>query len=120
MRVIAFFILALTSSAVFAGYDIHITRKAFWADEDGPTISISDWEKYIAQDPQITPDTKNTKNDFLVSLGTETFPIWFNPILGELYTKNPSDDAIKKMIDVASRLGANAQGDDGELYPPAP
>jgi hypothetical protein len=33
------------------GYDVHITRKKFWADEHGLEITAEEWLQYVAGDP---------------------------------------------------------------------
>lgn len=38
------------------GYEIHITRKTEWFDEDGPEISLEGWKAYIASDPEMRLD----------------------------------------------------------------
>jgi hypothetical protein len=43
-----------------------------------------------------------------------------NPRFGELTTKNPSEAAIKKLIEMSKNLKARVQGDDGETYPLKP
>jgi len=98
------------------GYDLHITKKDFWADEEGIVIQKEEWIKYVSSDPDISPDKNNTENDFLVKDGDTDWPIWYDPSLGEIYTKNPSDKAIKKLKIIANELNAKLQGDDGELY----
>jgi hypothetical protein len=35
---------------------------------------------------------------------------------GNIYTKNPDNPMIKKMVQIAHRLNAIVQGDDGEGY----
>lgn len=117
-----FFALALwlVSSAALAGYDLHITRKQFWADKSGPTITFAEWKSYVRSDTQVVHDGRNTEHDFIVRLPGETFPIWYNPSLGEIYTKNPTEGAIKKLIDISRKLKAKVQGDDGEFYPVKP
>lgn len=32
------------------GYEVHITRKASWHDDEGPVISLDDWLGYVASD----------------------------------------------------------------------
>lgn len=120
MRTALALVLALFCQLAIAGYDIHITKKTHWADEEGPKISFSEWLKYVKADRQIAPDRANTRYEFLVRLRGETFPISYNPRLGELYTKNPSDPAIRKMVEISKKLNAKVQGDDGELYPARP
>lgn len=119
MRILAIALL-LVSTTAFAGYDLHVTRKEFWANESGPKITFVEWKAYVRSDRQIARDIKNGEEDFLVSLSKETFPVWYNSELGEIYTKNPSKNAIRKFIEIAKKLKAKVQGDDGELYPAKP
>jgi len=87
MKLIIAALLAMVSQLVYAGYDLHITKKDFWADENGPCISREEWNNYVKTDNQIQHDDKNSIDDFLVSLDLEQFPIWYNPYLCEIYTK---------------------------------
>jgi hypothetical protein len=41
-------------------------------------------------------------------------PLWW--YRGEVYTKNPDDHTLNKLIHIAHKLGARVLGDDGELY----
>ncbi len=120
MRVIIGLCLVLLSGLALAGYDAHITRKALWSDNVGPRISFVEWLDYVRSDPQVKRDPLNTENDFMVTLPGESFPLWFNPDGGEVYTKDPSDKALKKLIEIAKKMHARVQGDDGEFYPPEP
>ena len=117
MRLSTAALLSLLSTVAHAGYDAHITRKAQWSSESGPRITFQEWQAYVLADAQVRPDPLNTKNDFVVQLPGESFPLWFDPDLGELCMKDPSDHALQKLIDIARRLHARVQGDDGEFYP---
>lgn len=117
MRFIALILLLIASSTAFAGYELHITRKNHWADVAGPRITESEWQSYVQQDATIQNDARNSRDAFIVSVDGESFSIWYNPRLGELSTKNPSDAAIEIMKKIAARLKAKVQGDDGESYP---
>jgi hypothetical protein len=83
----------------------------------GPRITESEWQSYVQQDATIQNDARNSRDAFIVSVDGESFAIWYNPRLGELSTKNPSDAAIEIMKKIAARLKAKVQGDDGESYP---
>ena len=120
MRTIVGLSLVLLSGVALAGYDAHITRKANWFDDAGPRIAFKEWLKYVHTDAQVKRDPLNSKNDFMVTLPGESFPLWFNPDLGEVYTKDPSPKALAKLIEIAKKLRARVQGDDGEFYPPEP
>lgn len=74
MRALIFILSALAGSNALAGYDLHITRKAFWADETGPAISAAEWTAYVAADAQVQRDPDNSENDFIVLIGAERFP----------------------------------------------
>ena len=81
------------------GYDLHITRKDCWAEEeDKRSISILEWKAYVKSDPDIVLDAENPdENNYLYIRADENWPLWFNPRLGNIYTKNPPDDVIKKL-----------------------
>ncbi|ETR65170.1 MAG: hypothetical protein OMM_14698 [Candidatus Magnetoglobus multicellularis str. Araruama] len=100
------------------GYDLHITRKEDWADEeDSQSISIDEWNKYIENDSEVVPDPENPGgSDFLYLRKAGDWPLWFNSDLGEVYTKNPEVDVIAKMVRISSALKAKVCGDDGEFY----
>lgn len=117
MRFLIFLLLFVASNAALAGYDLHITRKNNWADKGGAKITFAEWRSYVQQDKEIQNDSQNSENAFIVSVDGEMFAIWYDPRLGELSTKNPSDAAIEKLKRIATQLKARVQGDDGELYP---
>ena len=79
------------------GYDVHITRRENWWDEEGQDINTAEWEAVVTADPD---------------LGTA--PLWWTT--GRIVSKNPSDAVIAKMRVVAKALHARVQGDDGEYY----
>jgi hypothetical protein len=45
---------------------------------------------------------------------TGALQLWFGD--GELWTKNPDDAALERMIALAGALGARVRGDEGETY----
>lgn len=98
------------------GYDLHITRKEFWADSGEPKITKSEWETYISSDNQITQDKYSGENDYICQHDDGEFPLWYDDELGNIYTKNPTQNQIKKMVIIAKQLSAQVRGDDDELY----
>lgn len=42
--------------------------------------------------------------------------VWFSYFEGNLSVKNPDDECLAKMKQIAAKLQAHLQGDDGELY----
>jgi hypothetical protein len=113
------------------GYELHVTRKDYWADEPRPDLDITlqEWLAYIDQDKQL-----ELSNDYWIKVpGSETesqvapgFCKWthhpkndrpyFDYSDGNISTKNPDDDTIQKMIEISAKLNAHVQGDDGEIY----
>ena len=98
------------------GYDLHITRKEFWVDDEGPAITLADWAAYVETDPAITLDPENPGGEnYVFRYGQHSWPLWWDDS-GEVYTKNPEPEVIAKLVQVAAALGARVLGDDGELY----
>lgn len=99
------------------GYDIHITRAEDWAQNEGFEISADEWLKIIEEDPELSLEGVNGPY-FAVWTGESTYPDpWFDWSGGNVYTKNPDEPMIEKMISLAQRLNGKVQGDDGEVYP---
>jgi hypothetical protein len=97
------------------GYDLHITRRSEWADDDGPEITLEEWKAYVASDDEVRPDSDNGPTDFLwAAHPQEPWPLCWDR--GEINTKNPDETTIRKLVAIANRLSATVQGDDGEIY----
>jgi hypothetical protein len=98
------------------GYDLHVTRRSFWADEEGPPISLEEWLACAKDDPELHPDLENPGSEnWILVLSEGSWPLWWER-RGELVTKNPDPPAIVKLVSLARSLGATVQGDDGEVY----
>jgi hypothetical protein len=41
---------------------------------------------------------------------------WLDWFEGNVFSKNPDDPLIDKMVEIAKKLDAKVQGDDGEVY----
>jgi hypothetical protein len=97
------------------GYDLHITRRAAWADDDGPAITLKEWKAYVKSDDDVQPDADNGPTDFLWTGHPKgPKPLWWDR--GEVYTKNPDKITISKLVAIAKQLKARVVGDDGEEY----
>ena len=116
------------------GYNLHITRKENWVDKDASSdITLQEWLDYVKKDPEMRLDnfgearitggekirveeegicvwTKYSRN------GIGGNYAWFWLSRGNIDVKNPDGEMRNKMIDIAQRLGAKVQGDDGEPY----
>ena len=96
------------------GYDLHITRKEFHPCE-GPMITPEEWLEIVQDDPELTISRQRGPY-FADWSGPGKYPCWLDYDNGNLYSKNPTDEMIDKMVQIAKRLDAKVQGDDGEVY----
>jgi hypothetical protein len=98
------------------GYELHITRQEFWADDEGPEITLEEWKNYVATDTSIKLDEENPGGkDYVLYSGQNLSPLWWDE-RGEIYTKNPEPTVIAKLVQIANALGAKVVGDDDEIY----
>ncbi|MDO3413402.1 hypothetical protein QWJ34_26875 [Saccharibacillus sp. CPCC 101409] len=107
-------------------YQIHIQR----ADEDHP-ITLKEWTNYIQQDQELESSNHieiTLPNGMTMGMSGEGMAVWKTTIKdeeikmtftfreGEIATRYSSEDQIKKMKDIASKLEAIVVGDEGEEY----
>ena len=114
------------------GYELHITRREHWAEEETEDISFDEWVTYVNNDREL-----NLTNRYDIKIGSETWfhnspgfcewnahptkkqpneKPWFSYWKGCIDTKNPDTPTIGKMIQIAAALNAKVLGDDGEIY----
>ena len=108
-------VLLMISPITYAGYNVYITKKEFYLN-DGECITKQEWSTYLETDPTITVDIQNSEEDFLVSIDEQEFSLWYDRNSWELLTKNPTPEAIGKMIDISKKLKATVQGEESEIY----
>ena len=113
------------------GYDLHITRRQHWSDDEEPAedITLKEWLDYIDSDPDIelsdayrikVPGSETESQAApgfceWINHPSDEKP-WFDYWRGNISTKNPDDDVIRKMVAISKMLKAKVQGDDGEIY----
>ena len=115
------------------GYDVHITRREDWSDQDGPSITRAEWFHVISRDPslRLARNVIIENNDGQqISLHEDTLTVWmdwpdraegraealFWHSAGTVHTKNPDRALLRKMYVIAGVLAAKVQGDEGEIY----
>lgn len=113
------------------GYDLHITRKEHWAEDEQRenNITLDEWLDYVDEDPglQISdayqirnpqkPDELMPASGFCDWLSyPQNEKRWFDYYEGNIGTKNPDEDTIRKMLSIAKAFNAKVQGDNGEIY----
>jgi len=98
------------------GVELHITRADLWADNEGKEITTDEWLAYVASDPELKPDTRNGQY-FVLWLGRSAYEEpWLDWFQGNVSTKWPDTALYRKMLQIASALGAQVQDDDGTVY----
>jgi hypothetical protein len=98
------------------GYDFHITRAKFHVENEGAWITADEWLRYVEQDPELKLAGYNGDYFALWSGKSEYPDPWLDWFEGNIHTKNPDDPLIDKMVEIAKKLNAKVQGDDGEIY----
>lgn len=98
------------------GYDLHITRAEHWAENRDAWIGADEWSRLVESDAELTPDPRNGPHFVLWSGPSEYDEPWFDWSDGNIYAKYPDAPMLGKMLEIAARLGARVQGDDGEIY----
>jgi hypothetical protein len=98
------------------GYDLHITRAKEWSDNDDAQITAEEWLRVVAADPELSLAGYNGDYFALWNGPSRNPDPWFDWSGGNVMTKSPDPALVAKMIQLAERLGARVQGDDGEIY----
>jgi hypothetical protein len=116
------------------GFELHITRKED-AYDDAPAlvIPLAEWLAYVAGDPEFRLDNfaqvdlrdggvlRTEKEGIAVWTayshdGVRQNHAWFTYYKGSVDVKNPDQEIINKMVDIAQLLGARVVDDEGTAY----
>lgn len=98
------------------GYELHITRADQWSENDGREISPEEWLELVGKDPELAIDARNGPHFAIWTPPVGTPVGWIDWFGGNLSSKRPDRALLGKMLEVAKRLGAKVQGDEGEVY----
>jgi len=115
------------------GYDVHITREDDGCESEDNPISLDEWIEYVVGDPEMRRDDvakielEGKQTLSYVSPGLSVWTTysknksggnqaWFDYRHGAIVVKNPDDEILEKMKQIAAALNANVIGDEGELY----
>jgi hypothetical protein len=116
------------------GYDIHITRRENWYDEDiSNQISLQEWKDYIESDAEMRLDNfaeARLQSGEILRVESEGLTVWttysgddnnsnhawFDFRDGNIVVKNPDEEIMRKMLSIADKLNAKMQGEHGEIY----
>jgi hypothetical protein len=99
------------------GWEVHMTRAKHWPDSDKQPITADEWLSVVAADPELRIDEANGPY-FAVWVRAKHIPdgAWFAWANGCVSTKHPDRAILGKLLQLASKLSAAVQGDDGEVY----
>jgi len=119
------------------GYDLHITRRAHFWEQDGPVITLAERQAHVAQDPKMRLDgfaeatggeggVLRVDNPGIAvwtaysGHGKDGNMAWF--VQGSdgasITVKNPDPEIIRQMWRIAQRFNARVFGDEDEEYGP--
>jgi len=101
------------------GYDLHITRAENWSDNDQWEIGANEWLAIVLADPdlELFPENGPYCAEWTVDGLAPGYNPWLDWWRGNIFTKYPIGRAfLAKMLEVAQRLDAKVQGDEGEFY----
>ena len=116
------------------GYELHIVRnEECWDGETGGGISLAEWSSLVDADNTMRMDgfakvdlpdrsALRTESEGLAVwteyAGNEEGgnQAWFSFHENAIVVKNPDQDILTKMLEIAAELDAKVIGDDGEQY----
>lgn len=97
-------------------YNVYITRAEFWAENEGTEIPADEWQELVGADPELAIDEKGGPGFAVLMTAGDDQPAWLDWTEGNIYASYPGSALQRKMLQIAARLGARLQGDDGEIY----
>jgi hypothetical protein len=111
-------------------YEVHITRKVNWFDEEGPSITLEDWRLYAIEDKDLKLDALPEQSGDQSTLRMESpgsalwatrkaqgkGQVWFRHFRDRVTVRDPDVETLMKMYKMAGKLGGKVQGNDGEFY----
>ena len=104
------------------GYDLLITRADFWADNEDAQIRPKEWLEIVKADPELSLVSEihgqQLNSSYFTAWSGESIHAepWLDWLDGNIYSKNPDQAIIRKMVSIAKLLQAKVQGEDGEEY----
>jgi hypothetical protein len=103
--------------------EVHATRAKRWFENEGCEIAPGEWRALLAADPELSLPAPH---EALAASGElarwdghpDGAPRWLWLHEGTVSIRNPDEITIAKLSELAARLGAHLQGDDGEPLAP--
>ena len=105
------------------GYDVHVVSTSDWLDSESNPVTKEDVNAALARDPtlswsetdyvEMAEDDGSVERYFMINWNGDAVFWWYK---SEVRCKNPSEEQLLKLLDLATALGAHVVGDDGEKY----
>lgn len=93
------------------GYNVHITRSDWvYANRQRNRIILDEWRRVAEADSDFVRAEHATAYRWTVSNWTFCYR------QGRVFVKSPDDDTLRKIFEVARKLNALVQGDNGKYY----
>ena len=111
------------------GYDLHITRAENWWENQGKEVRENEWRELIEADAELCLSgfaEANSSHGEMIRYENALLTtwsghpnldvVWFDFRGGNVVIKNPDEATLTKMQQIAQKLNAKVQGDEGEIY----
>ena len=115
------------------GYDVHITRAKHWIDSKNRPISLREWLVYVEQDTELELEgvaIGRVTGESALAYQSEGLAVWtaysgHDPVGnkawmdwcdGRIVVKNPDEEILAKMKQIAAHFRSSVVGDEGEHY----
>lgn len=97
-------------------YHVYITRGTFWAENQGFEIPKEEWLQHVDSDSELERREENGPFFAVFTGSGEAEDLWIDWSEGNLFASYPNRALQQKLLQLAGRMGAIVQGDDGEVY----
>ncbi|GAA5120533.1 hypothetical protein JIN84_05715 [Luteolibacter yonseiensis] len=102
------------------GYDIYITRRDTWYDDEGPEITPEEWKAVVDADPRLILLDQDPENPLNAKMHSTPNPYhgvrYFHYNTSDIRVKKPNKETLLKMLHIAKILGARVIGEADEIY----
>jgi hypothetical protein len=109
-------------------YSLHIHRRTDWSDR-GQDITLAEWQALCEADPTLdltgVAVARNPSTGEEIAIRSEGMARWDGPVTtwfewtrGQIGIPTTDATVFAKVSEIAAKLGARVQGDEGEFYGP--
>ncbi len=98
------------------GYDLYITRAKHWTDSEAMPIPAAEWCGLVKSDDDLTITGMQGEYYVVWNGQSNDQEPWLDWQKGRIFTTNPDEPLIEKMVAIAKILNATVLGQDEEIY----